>query len=147
MTKLYINGEHCLTLEQLKSYFSQQDLTAKSDTYNDLLEAGKYGDLEQWLQEHNLDRVSLICVDKYGRESFNFDCSYSMTLEDLYKIPFDFVVEDSPIAFEHIVHFNDCVMAIFDRPWNKKSIFPNENFNRCSGWEEIDKLLKKQLNK
>ena len=37
-----------------------------------------YGPSRQWLDEHNLARVPLFCVDKYGRESFNQDCSYNM---------------------------------------------------------------------
>lgn len=95
----------------------------------------------KWLDTHNLERVKLYCVDKYGRESFNQDCTYSMTLEQLYNMTFDFAIEDSPAAFEHVLHFENCRVAIFDRPWNKTAIFPNENFVRCNSWVEIDKLF------
>lgn len=95
----------------------------------------------QWLDNHNLKRVPLICVDKYGRESFNQDCTYSMTLKQLYSMTFDFAVEDSPAAFEHVIHFENCTVAVFDRPWNATAEFPNENFIRCSTWYDIDALL------
>ncbi|MCQ2466659.1 MAG: 2-dehydropantoate 2-reductase [Clostridia bacterium] len=94
-----------------------------------------------WLDNHNLKRVPLFCVDKYGREIFNQDCTYSMTLKDLYAMTFDFAIEDSPAAFEHVLHFDNCKVAVFDRPWNKASELPNEDFIRCEGWQAIDKLF------
>lgn len=51
MINLYINNEHCLSLEQLEHYF--QDLYEGSDTYLDLLDYAKSGDLSKWLNEHN----------------------------------------------------------------------------------------------
>lgn len=94
-----------------------------------------------WLDNHNLKRVPLFCVDKYGREIFNQDCTYSMTLKDLYAMTFDFAIEDSPAAFEHVLHFDNCKVAVFNRPWNKSSELPNEDFIRCEGWQAIDKLF------
>ena len=97
----------------------------------------------KWLNMHNLQRTPLYCVDKYGRENFNQGYTYSMTLDELYKMDFDFAVEDSPAAFEHVLRFENCKVAVFDRPWNRKSELPNENFVRCSGWNEIDCLANK----
>jgi len=94
----------------------------------------------QWLDAHGLERVPLFCVDKYGRESFNQDCSYNLTLADLYNMTFDFAIEDSPSAFEHVMHFSGCKVAVFNRPWNQVEL-PADNFVRCHNWEEIDKLL------
>ena len=37
----------------------------------------------------------------------------------------------------HLLHFENCRVAVFDRPWNKNAEFPGENFIRCNGWEEI----------
>ena len=37
---------------------------------------------------------------------------------------FDFAVEDSPAAFEHVIHFDNCRTAVFDRPWNSRQSFP-----------------------
>ena len=91
----------------------------------------------KWLDDHGLKRAPLYCVDKYGRENYVQKWTYSMTLEDMYKMDFDFAVEDSPAAFEHLLHFPKCRVVVFDRPWNKNAEFPGENFIRCNGWEEI----------
>lgn len=96
----------------------------------------------KWLDEHNLSKVPLYCVDKYGREHFNGATSFNLTLQDFYSMTFDFAVEDSPAAFKHLLHFENCKVAVFNRPWNENSEFPGENFVRCGGWEEIDGLLK-----
>ena len=95
----------------------------------------------KWLDDHNLSRVPLFCVDKYGREIFNQDCTYSMTLSDLYSLTFDLAIEDSPAAFEHVLHFDNCKVAVFDRPWNIEAKLPNSDFVRCKDWKEIDQLL------
>ena len=54
---------------------------------------------------------------------------------------FDFAIEDSPSAFEHVLHFHNCKVAVFDRPWNRQAEFPNDNFVRCKNWNQIDKLF------
>lgn len=97
-----------------------------------------YEPSRKWLDNHNLKRVPLFCVDKYGRELFQKDCTYSMTLEQLYSMSFDFAVEDSPAAFKHLLHFNNCKVAVFERPWNHLEKLPNENFVRCDGWKMIE---------
>lgn len=100
-----------------------------------------YDASRRWLDEHNLERIPLFCVDKYGRESFNQNCQFNMTLEDLYAMSFDFAVEDSPAAFEHLLHFQNCKVAVFNRPWNQQESLPNDDFIRCKGWKEISTLL------
>lgn len=102
-----------------------------------------YEPSRKWLDEHGLERVPLFCVDKYGRESFNQGCSYSLTLQALYSMTFDFAIEDSPAAFEHVLHFDKCKVAVFDRPWNQKVEFPNDNFVRCADWQEINQIFEK----
>ena len=57
MTQLYINDKHCLSVEQLKGYFTE-DLTADSVIYYDILDYGRYGDISQWLQELGEDELS-----------------------------------------------------------------------------------------
>jgi len=103
-----------------------------------------YEPSRRWLDEHHLERVPLYCVDKYGREQFTTDFTFSMTLEQLYSMTFDFAVEDSPAAFEHVLHFAGCKVAIFNRPWNVKAELPNENFVRCGDWKEIDMVLRSE---
>lgn len=101
----------------------------------------------KWLDNHNLERVPLFCVDKYGRELFQKDCTYSMTLEQLYSMSFDFAVEDSPAAFKHLLHLDNCKVAVFDRPWNHMAELPNERFVRCDGWKAIDEFLETHIRK
>ncbi|MCQ2499173.1 MAG: 2-dehydropantoate 2-reductase [Lachnospiraceae bacterium] len=101
-----------------------------------------YEPSRKWLDNHKLERAPLFCVDKYGRENFNQNCTYSMTLEQLYSQTFDFAVEDSPAAFEHVLHFDNCRVAVFSRPWNQKAELPNDRFVRCENWKAIDELLK-----
>ena len=102
-----------------------------------------YEPSREWLDNHNLSRVPLYCVDKYGRESFNQNVTYSMKLDDLYKMTFDFAIEDSPAAFEHVVHFENCSIAVFDRPWNREAAFPSDKFVRCMDWSEIDSFFER----
>ena len=54
---LYINEEHCSSLEQLKGYFTE-DLTAESPIYYDLLDYGRSGDISEWLKEMEEDEMS-----------------------------------------------------------------------------------------
>lgn len=98
-----------------------------------------------WLDEHQLQRIPIYFVDKYGRETFNQDCTYNLTLENLYNMTFDFAIEDSPAAFEHVLHFEQCKVAVFDRPWNRQSEFPNDRFVRCLDWKEIDRIFEEYV--
>ena len=137
--------------ENLLAY---EETPLASETINDWMDAGHdvkiitgrpfdaYEPSREWLDKHNLDRLPLYCVDKYGREIFNNECSYSMTLKELYSMEFDFAIEDSPAAFEHVVQFRNCLVAVFNRPWNRNADLPNENFLRCNNWKDIDKLFK-----
>lgn len=102
-----------------------------------------YEHSREWLDIHHLERVPLFCVDKYGRERADQKFSYSMTLDELYKMTFDFAVEDSPAAFEHVLHFDGCIVAVYDRPWNQAEAFPNDRFVRCLDWKAIEELLDK----
>lgn len=104
-----------------------------------------YEPSRKWLDEHKLERVPLYCVDKYGRETFEQNFVYNMTLEQLYGMTFDFVIEDSPAAFEHVLHFEQCRVAVFDRPWNRQVKLPNDRFVRCSSWQEIDSVFESSL--
>lgn len=50
MILLYINNEHCTSVEHLKAYFKDA-LSSDSDTYADLLDYGRHGDIAVWLRE------------------------------------------------------------------------------------------------
>ena len=105
-----------------------------------------YEPSRKWLDDHGLSRIPLYCVDKYGRGNAAQKCDFGLSLNELYQMTFDLVVEDSPNAFEHILHLGNCTTAVFDRPWNRFAAFPNERFIRCSGWAEIDGLKQKVQN-
>lgn len=138
--------------ENLLAY---EETPQASETINKWVDAGhevsvitgrpfdSYEPSRAWLDEHHLERLPLFCVDKYGRETFNRDCTYSMTLEQMYRLQFDLAVEDSPTAFEHVMKFEQCKIAVFDRPWNMQAKLPNDRFVRCKDWQEIDRLLEK----
>lgn len=49
---LYIAGEICYSLEQLKGYFCAS-MSAANDVFYDLLECGRSGDIAQWLSKMN----------------------------------------------------------------------------------------------
>lgn len=100
-----------------------------------------YEPSRKWLDEHGLEKIPMLCVDKYDREKFNQNSTYNLTLAELYAMSFDFAVEDSPAAFEHVMHFEGCHVAVINRPWNRQEELPKGNFVRCVGWQEIDQMF------
>ena len=142
--------ETCHTPENLLTY---EETPYASSVINKWIDAGHevsvvtgrpfdaYEPSRKWLDNHGLERAALYTVDKYGREKNVQSYTYAMTLEQLYSMDFDFAIEDSPVAFEHVLHFKNCKVAVFDRPWNRESELPNERFVRCFDWLEIDKLI------
>ena len=97
MTQLYINDEHCLSVEQLKGYFTE-DLTAESPIYYDLLDYGRSGDISEWLKEMEKDEMSakVASIDSDLSDSEYFvelksiltGATFSITHESL-KPPFE----------------------------------------------------------
>ena len=138
-----------------KNLLAYEETSGASETINKWIDEGhevfiitgrpfdSYEPSRKWLDLHQLQKVPLCCVNKYGREILKHECSYSMTLDELYKMDFDFAVEDSPSAFEHVAKFNHCKVAVFNRPWNKNAKLPDDRFNRCNNWKEIALLFKK----
>lgn len=130
---------------------SYEETPGASETINKWLDEGHevniitgrpysaYEPSRQWLDEHNLKRVKLYCLNKYGRDAFIKNSDFSLEMDDFMKMDFDFAVEDSPKAFKHLTHLTNCTIAVFDRPWNQKAEFPADNFIRCMNWTEVDK--------
>ncbi len=122
-----------------------------SEVINEWLDAGHevsiisgrpyftYEPSRQWLDEHDLKRVKLYCLNKYNRDSFYGTSEHNLELEDFYKMHFDYAVEDSPVAFPYLEPFTDLKVLVFDRPWNRNCEFPNENYKRVLDWNEIKK--------
>lgn len=91
----------------------------------------------KWLDDHGLGRVKLLFLNKYGRDSFYRESDYNLELEDYYKMHFDYAIEDSPMAFRFFDHLPELKVMVFDRPWNQECEFPNSNYTRVPGWEQI----------
>ena len=95
----------------------------------------------RWLDDHGLRQARLYCLNKYGRDSFIKNSDFSLSLEDYYRMKFDFAVEDSPKAFRFFDHLPDLQVLVFDRPWNRGCAFPNGKYTRCFDWEKIKRMV------
>lgn len=98
---------------------------------------------EKWLDAHGLKNMPIVFVDKYGREQpLNDDVlERALTVEEFAELEFDFAVEDSPAAFEHLKKIDGCTVAVFSRPWNEDTELDGKTFVRCRNWKEIDSLF------
>lgn len=96
-----------------------------------------------WLDEHGLSRLPIVFVDKYGREPPppSPDAPRALSLDELFERKYDFAVEDAPAAFRHLTRFENCRVAVYSRPWNRRSALPSEAFSRRSSWSDIDSFL------
>ena len=90
-----------------------------------------------WLDKHGLDRVRLLCLNKYGRDGLFKTSDFNLELNDFYKMKFDYAIEDSPLAFKFFDHMPELKVLIYDRPWNRDCKLPNSNYFRCPDWEYI----------
>lgn len=132
---------------------SYEETPGASATINELISQGHevsiitgrpfsaYEPSREWLDKHGLKDVRLYCLNKYGRDTSFYNTDFSLELEDYYKMKFDFAVEDSPKAFKFFDHLPDLKVLVFDRPWNRESVFPGENYTRCTGWDMIRKII------
>ena len=91
----------------------------------------------QWLDLHGYKDIRLYCLNKYGDEQSIRGGGYSLELKDYYKMEFDLAIEDSPLAFKFFDHLPDLKVMVYDRPWNKETGFPGDNYFRCFDWESI----------
>ena len=96
-----------------------------------------YKESRIWLDERGLDKAQLFSLDKYGRDNFLKGSKFNLTLEDYYKMNFDYAVEDSPLAFKFFNHLPNLKVLVYDRPWNQGCDFPGKNFFRCTDWKSI----------
>ncbi len=95
----------------------------------------------KWLEDHGLDRVKLYCLNKYGRDNFIKNSSFSLEIEDYLRMSFDYAIEDSPSAFRFFSHLPDLKVLVYDRPWNRDCSFPGRNYLRCYDWDSISKAV------
>lgn len=90
-----------------------------------------------WLDKHGLDRVRLLCLNKYGRDGLFKTSDFNLELEDYYRMKFEYAIEDSPMAFNFFDHLPELKVMVYDRPWNRECKLPNSNYFRCPDWEYI----------
>ena len=146
--------EMMIRAHQPEILLAYEETPGASETINEWIDKGhnvfiitgrpysSYQASRDWLDAHNLQRVNLYCLDKYGRESFIKNSEYSLKIEDYYKMHFDYAVEDSPAAFKFFDHLPDLKVMVFDRPWNHETTLPGDNYIRCTNWEQIRELVK-----
>lgn len=96
----------------------------------------------QWLDDHDLNRAELYCLNKYGRDSFIKGSDFNLEVDDFRKMTFDYAIEDSPSAFKFFSHLPHLKVMVFDRPWNTDCKFPEGNYMRCYDWDTIDKVIR-----
>lgn len=137
-----------------EALLSFEETPGASDTLNEWIDKGyevsiitgrpfsAFEPSREWLDKHRLEKVKMYCLDKYGRENFIKDSSFSLELDDYYKMKFDYAIEDSPSAFRFFKHLPDLKVMVYDRPWNRECEFPGENYQRCCDWEAIRRLVK-----
>lgn len=95
----------------------------------------------EWLASHGLADLPVIHVDKYGREPAPLPGEgRSLTLEEFSRLCYDFAVEDSPAALEHLAKMDGCRVAVFSRPWNVNVPLPGPMFTRADGWQEVEQI-------
>ena len=138
---------------RLETLLSYEETPGASRVINELIDLGHdvsiitgrpasaYDASRQWLDDHDLKRVRLYCLNKYGRDSFIKNSEFNLELEDYYKMKFDYAIEDSPMAFKFFDHLPDLKVMVFDRPWNREADLPGDNFYRCNNWKEIRERL------
>ena len=103
-----------------------------------------YEPSREWLDRHGLELVRLYSLDKYGRDNFIRNSTFSLQIEDYYKMHFDFAVEDSPLAFPFFRHLPWLKVMVYDRPWNQECEFPGDNYQRCFDWVTIRGLVEQE---
>ena len=96
-----------------------------------------YGPSRRWLDEHGLERITMYCLNKYGRDAFIKDSDFGLELEDYYRMEFDYAVEDSPMAFHFFDHLPELKVLVYDRPWNQNCELLDDGYFRCFNWEQI----------
>ena len=145
-----LNRSFDLDAEQLLSY----DATpGAAETINEWISCGHevsiitgrpssaYEPSRKWLDEHGLKHARLYCLNKYGRDHFIKNSNSTLELENYYRMKFDYAVEDSPKAFRFFEHLPELKVLVFDRPWNRGCAFPNGNYQRCTDWESICRIV------
>ena len=96
-----------------------------------------------WLRKYGLSHLGLLHVDKYGRADRHRAADtvpQTLDLDAFAAQHFDVAIEDSPTALDLLVPRRDCLVIIYDRPWNSRYA-PTANMRRSASWAEIVELI------
>ncbi|MDD2599179.1 MAG: 2-dehydropantoate 2-reductase [Kiritimatiellae bacterium] len=96
-----------------------------------------------WLDNHGLEGVEIIYVDKYGRAPNDLPAwaPQILTLEQFYKLRFDVAIDDAPTALDLLTELAGCRIVIFNRPWNAEYQL-QPGMRRCDSWSEISEIIR-----
>lgn len=107
-----------------------------------------YDSTIRWLGYHDVPFDELIFVNKYNRldnkESVAIQVSFDQIVSNDYKA----IIEDSPSAIELSLSLFSCPVIFFSKPWNREyacSLPESKRLYVCDDWEEINKVLDKEV--
>jgi hypothetical protein len=109
-----------------------------------------------WLRRHGLAHLALLHVDKYGRvgsvgtvnaqrSTLNVQCDHTGLPATLDRaafeaLRFDVAIDDAPAALDLLAPRRDCLVIVYDRPWNRRYAHA-PNMRRAGSWSEIAALI------
>jgi len=95
-----------------------------------------------WLRKHGLAHLHILYFDKYGRapERPPPDAPKTLSRDEFAEFHFDVAIDDSPAALDLLAPRRDCVVIVYDRPWNRRYAHA-ANMRRTGSWPEIVDLI------
>ena len=96
-----------------------------------------------WLLRHGLAHLTPVYFDKYGRSGiWETRPAFPETLDRaaFEALRFGVAIDDSPVALDLLAPRRDCMVIIYDRPWNRLYAHA-PNMRRAHSWTEIAELI------
>lgn len=95
-----------------------------------------------WLRKHGLGHLALIYVDKYVRAPAAPPQKAPATLsrDAFAALHFDVAIDDAPGALDLLANRQNCMVIVYDRPWNR-TYAQAANMRRSASWPEIVSLI------
>lgn len=91
---------------------------------------------EKWLVKHQIPFHEIHFVNKYDRDTADYEGPQTLTLDQIARMNFAFAVEDSAEMATYISDRMGIPVFLLDRPWNRP-LPPRDNIFRCHGWIDI----------
>ena len=100
--------------------------------------SGSYG----WLRKYGLEHLDILYFDKYGRTPPHPSIRIPKMLNraEFAALHFDVAIDDSPEALDLLAPRKDCMVIVYDRPWNRRYTHA-DNMRRTGSWQEIVNLI------